>query len=111
MTPEPSGRLEHRAQKPRRNHTRRRETREAQVSAAYHRSGRSGHSAEYVVAYLRMLINQQYGGSQKKCAAAMKVSQQYLSDVLKGRRELGPSILEPLGFAARTIYIRTRGTP
>lgn len=69
------------------------------------------HDREYVIAYLRMLISQQYDGSQKKCAKALKVSQAYLSDVLIGRRELGPSILDPLGFVARTVYVRVRGTP
>lgn len=43
-------------------------------------------------------------GSQKNAAAALGMSAQYLSDVLRGRRTPGPKILKALGLTAVTEY-------
>lgn len=45
-------------------------------------------------------------GSQKAAARNLKVSPQYLSDVLNGRREPGKSILNALGYEKRVTYHR-----
>ncbi len=37
-------------------------------------------------------------GTQRELAAQLGVSEQYLSDVLRGKREPGPLILEGLGM-------------
>lgn len=37
-------------------------------------------------------------GSQKKAAKLLGVSEQYMTDVLKGRREVGPTLAEALGY-------------
>lgn len=42
-------------------------------------------------------------GTQREMAAQLGVSQQYLSDVLKGRREPGPKLAEAMGFGGREI--------
>jgi len=42
-------------------------------------------------------------GSQLAFANYLKISEQYLTDVLKGRREPGDKFLTPLGFQ-RVIY-------
>jgi DNA-binding transcriptional regulator YdaS (Cro superfamily) len=44
-------------------------------------------------------------GSQKAYAKAIGVSEQYVCDCLKGRRDIGKSIAEPLGYHPTTIYI------
>jgi hypothetical protein len=44
-------------------------------------------------------------GSQKAYAASIGISEQYLCDCLKGRRDIGKSIAEPLGYHPTTIYI------
>lgn len=44
-------------------------------------------------------------GSQRAYAMAIGVSEQYLCDCLKGRRDIGKSIAEPLGYHPTTIYI------
>lgn len=44
--------------------------------------------------------------SQKALATELGISQQYLCDVLAGRREPGNSILEPLGLEKRITYRR-----
>lgn len=43
-------------------------------------------------------------GSQKAVAKKLKVSQQYLNDVLRGRREAGDKILHPLGLKKVISY-------
>lgn len=43
-------------------------------------------------------------GSQRAWAAKHGVSAAYVSDVLMGRKEPGPAILEPLGLIAETVY-------
>ena len=64
------------------------------------------YSTSYVIAMLRMLIVKE--GSQAKLAKKLGVSSAYLSDVLKANRDPGPSILVPLGFESRTVYVRTK---
>jgi transcriptional regulator with XRE-family HTH domain len=46
-------------------------------------------------------------GAQKKFAEDAGVSEQYVSDVRKGRREPDDSILQPLGFERVTLFRRT----
>lgn len=43
-------------------------------------------------------------GSQYQWATKYKLSPQYLSDVLKGRRNVGPAILKALELEAVTLY-------
>ena len=43
-------------------------------------------------------------GSQARAAEALKVSRQYLNDVLHGRREMGPAIYGGLGFTREVGY-------
>lgn len=43
-------------------------------------------------------------GSQKAYAQAHKISEQYLSDVLNGRREPGQKILDALGIERVVVY-------
>ena len=62
------------------------------------------YSASYVLALLRARIASE--GSQAKLAQKLGVSAAYLSDVMQLRRDPGPSILEPLGFVVRTVYVR-----
>jgi transcriptional regulator with XRE-family HTH domain len=58
--------------------------------------------AEQVSALLRRYM-ESMGMNQKQFAQASKVSQQYLSDVLAGRKEPGKKILAILG--ARKAYV------
>ena len=44
--------------------------------------------------------------SQQALAAQLKVSPQYLSDVLAGRREPGQKILHALGLKREVQYVR-----
>lgn len=44
-------------------------------------------------------------GNQKDFAKAIGVSEQYVCDCLKGRRNIGHGIAEPLGYHPTTIYI------
>lgn len=43
-------------------------------------------------------------GTNKAAAQFLGVSQQYLSDLLKGRRDPGVKILSKLGLQSRVIY-------
>jgi DNA-binding transcriptional regulator YdaS (Cro superfamily) len=43
-------------------------------------------------------------GTQKKAAHALGVSQQYLTDVLHGRREIGATLLSALGYRKVVLY-------
>ena len=47
-------------------------------------------------------------GSTRAWALANDLSPQYVGDVLKGKRSLGPSILKALGIEAVTTYKRVR---
>lgn len=61
-------------------------------------------------AVIRSLRKQsQARGSQRALAKYLGVSPAYLSDVLKGRREPGPKILDALGMTKRTVYAPTDG--
>lgn len=48
--------------------------------------------------------------SQKNCAKALGISEQYLSDILNGKRGIGPTVLLILGFEKEPVYL-LRGTP
>lgn len=50
-----------------------------------------------------------YYRSQKACAAAMGISEQYLSDILNGKRGIGPTVLLILGFEKEPMF-HLRGT-
>lgn len=56
---------------------------------------------------MRKLLQQQVeaAGGQAACAKILGVSAQYLSDCLKGRREIGKSIAIPLGYEPITVYV------
>lgn len=43
-------------------------------------------------------------GTQKAAAQFLEVSEQYLSDLLKGRRDPGKKILDKLGLESSVIY-------
>ena len=43
-------------------------------------------------------------GSQKEVAKTLRISEQYLSDVLKSRREPGSAILIALGLERRVTF-------
>lgn len=51
---------------------------------------------------LRAVI--QTAGSQKAFAVTHKLSQQYISDVLSGRRGVGPRILRAIGLEQVVLY-------
>lgn len=44
-------------------------------------------------------------GSQKAAASHLKVSPQYLSDVLRGRREISRELARKLGYQRIVIYM------
>jgi len=48
-------------------------------------------------------------GNQKLTAFALGISQQYLSDVLNGRRQPGPRLLGALGIHKRIEFVRIAG--
>ncbi len=50
-------------------------------------------------------------GSQKAFAQTLQVSEAYLSDVLRNRREPGQKILVPLGLQAVTNYVLADAFP
>ena len=66
---------------------------------------------ERFLAYLRETIRKRYHGSQTAAAKQWGISQAYLSDVLRGNRKPGQSILEQLGFERIESYMPTRSTP
>lgn len=43
-------------------------------------------------------------GSQKKAAKALGISEQYMTDVVKGRREVGPTLANALGYDKVIMY-------
>lgn len=47
-------------------------------------------------------------GTQHKLAYLLGVHPAYLSDVMNGRKEPGPSIYEPLGYERVVTYRRVR---
>lgn len=60
-------------------------------------------SPDEMLQKLRVAVER--AGSQKSYAASIGVSEQYVCDCLKGRRDIGKSISEPLGYHPTTIYI------
>jgi len=48
------------------------------------------------------------GGTQESAAKSLGISPQYLSDVLKGRREPGPKVLKALGLVRKVTYERSK---
>ena len=61
-----------------------------------------------VVDLLRVLVSQE--DSQASLAAEIGISPQYLNDILKGRRDLGETVLRYLGLQKRVIYVPLTGT-
>lgn len=57
---------------------------------------------KWLVNHLYLLIAEL--GSQKAVAKKLKISQQYLNDILRGRREPGDKILKPLGLKKVISY-------
>lgn len=51
---------------------------------------------------LRVAVNRE--GSQKNFAERHDISEQYLSDVLRGRREPGQKILDAIGVERVVVY-------
>lgn len=50
-------------------------------------------------------------GSQRALAKELGISQSYLNDVLKGRKEPGEGILAPMGLERVVTYRPRRATP
>jgi len=48
--------------------------------------------------------------TQAVVAAQIGISQQYLSDILAGRRKIGPTVLDALGVERRVTYQPTNGS-
>ena len=44
------------------------------------------------------------GGSQRSCAQQLGISEAYLSDILSGKRDPGPKLLEPIGLIRVVSY-------
>ncbi len=55
-----------------------------------------------VIAELVELVKRQ--GSQKQAAKFLGISEQYLADVLRGRRAPGKKVLEALGLQKVVVY-------
>jgi transcriptional regulator with XRE-family HTH domain len=53
-------------------------------------------------------IRNEAAGSQKAAAKRLGVSEQYLCDVLKGRREPGKKLLDALGYRRVVVYEQVR---
>lgn len=47
-------------------------------------------------------------GSQTLFARAHGIAKSYLSDILAGRREIGPAVYKALGFERVVEYVRVR---
>ncbi|MCP1549369.1 hypothetical protein J2W76_002614 [Methylorubrum zatmanii] len=58
-----------------------------------------------VLEHLRAAIKE--SGNAKVWAGRAGVSPQYVSDVVRGRRALGESVLDAIGFRKRVTYERT----
>lgn len=59
-------------------------------------------AASVIIRRLQVLANQL--GGQKALAAKLKVSPQYLSDVMTGKSDPGPAILKALGYERVVLY-------
>lgn len=55
-----------------------------------------------VIRKLLALIEEK--GTAKAAAESLGVSQQYLSDVIKGRRDPGAKLLSAMGLQSRVVY-------
>lgn len=55
---------------------------------------------------VRLLLRECDKSSQKKLAEQIGISPQYLSDILKGRREVSESVAEKLGFERVVTFVR-----
>lgn len=69
------------------------------------RVGRVGEEL-YVYRALRDFVKD--AGSQKLAANVLGISQQYLCDLLKGRRDFSDLVCERLGFERIVLYRRLR---
>lgn len=49
-------------------------------------------------------------GTQKAAAESLGVSSQFLSDILKGRRDPGKKILDKLGLESSVVYTAKQDT-
>jgi len=63
--------------------------------------------AEFVRAILRSACERE--GSQRAWAKKHRVSPQFLSEVLSGRKEPSPAVLEPLGMQREVYYVAFYG--
>ena len=59
-------------------------------------------SKEYIVEYIKQQIVM--AGSQKKFAAMMGVSPQYINDIIRDRRDISEGIAKKLGFIKEIRY-------
>lgn len=68
-------------------------------------------SAEEFREHLRSLIKPtgRWGLNQKQLAEKMGFSPQYISDVLKGRREPSEELARAIGFKRIFLYVRAKG--
>lgn len=60
--------------------------------------------ARGLIALIRLRIDGLEPATQKRAAQVWDVSEGYLCDVLKGRRDVGPKLLEALGYEKRIGY-------
>lgn len=67
---------------------------------------RSDHLDKQTIAEKRLRAYVRSAGSQKSAALSLGVSQQYLSDVLNGRRGITPRVLAQLGLRRVERYER-----
>lgn len=54
---------------------------------------------------LEMLLEKQGDRPAYKLADELGISPAYLSDIMRGKSEPGPSILEALGLEKETVYV------
>jgi len=50
-------------------------------------------------------------GSQQAVAEELEITPAYLSDILKGRRDLSDNILFKLGFVKISLHVKTKQAP
>jgi transcriptional regulator with XRE-family HTH domain len=60
---------------------------------------------------IALLKKRQGERTQQELAEELGVSQQYLSDVLLGRRDPGPAVLDKLNLRQEMVYFPTDKTP
>lgn len=64
----------------------------------------TGLTQETMVIMLRDLVAAM--GTAKAAAESLGISDQYLCDILRGRRDISAALAHKLGFERRVIYIR-----